>query len=160
MYNIISGTSMSCPHVAGLAALVKAVHPEWSPAAIGSAIMTTSYTLDNTNNTLTDLWKNGLAATPLDFGAGHVDPEKTVDPGLVYDLGVEDYEAKKFKRSLTNVGEGASVYKAVVEAPNGFKVQVKPDILVFQENLENLSFTVTLEMEERTIVRDEFVRYG
>eukprot|EP01018_Ginkgo_biloba_P038601 Gb_30236 [translate_table: standard] len=212
MYNIISGTSMSCPHVAGLAALVKAVHPEWSPAAIRSAIMTTSYTLDNTNNTLTDLGKNGLAATPLDFGAGHVDPDKAVDPGLVYDLGVEDYvnflcslnytsqqiqiitrspikcsstdfgsdslnypsfiasfkngnksslqKAKKFKRTLTNVGEGASVYKAVVEAPNGFKVQVKPNILVFQEKLEKLSFTVTLEMEESTIVGDEFVRYG
>eukprot|EP01018_Ginkgo_biloba_P038600 Gb_30208 [translate_table: standard] len=212
MYNIISGTSMSCPHVAGLAALVKASYPEWSPAAIRSALMTTSYTLDNTNTTLRDLGNTGLPATPLDFGAGHVDPEKAVDPGLIYDLGVEDYanflcslnytsqqiqvitrspfkcssadfgsdslnypsftarfkngtksslrEAKKFKRTLTNVGEGASVYKAVVEAPNGFKVQVKPDILVFQEKLEKLSFTVTLEMEESTIVGDEFVRYG
>lgn len=80
------GTSMSSPHVAGLALLLKQAHPTWSPAAIKSALMTTSY------STLTDGLagaQNGLL--PWSQGAGHVDPNKATDPGLVYDAGRADY---------------------------------------------------------------------
>lgn len=43
-YNIVSGTSMSCPHVSGIVGLFKTLHPDWSPAAIKSAIMTSGNT--------------------------------------------------------------------------------------------------------------------
>ncbi|KAF8394603.1 hypothetical protein HHK36_020817 [Tetracentron sinense] len=89
-FNIISGTSMACPHVSGLAALLKGAHPDWSPAMIRSALMTTAYMHDNAGKPLLDE-KNYNTSTMWDHGSGHVDPEKAVDPGLVYDLRVNDY---------------------------------------------------------------------
>lgn len=89
-FNIISGTSMSCPHVSGLAALLKTAHPDWSPAAIRSALMTTAYTAYKNGKLLQDV-ATGKPSTAFDHGAGHVDPVSAVNPGLVYDLGVEDY---------------------------------------------------------------------
>ncbi|KAJ9141465.1 hypothetical protein P3X46_032002 [Hevea brasiliensis] len=96
-FNLLSGTSMACPHASGIAALIKAAHPSWSPSAIKSAMMTTAYNLDNTLSPIRDV-VTGKPANPWDYGSGHKDPTKALSPGLVYDISKEDYT--KFLCSL------------------------------------------------------------
>ncbi|KAL6195718.1 hypothetical protein ACLB2K_031336 [Fragaria x ananassa] len=86
-YTIESGTSMSCPHIAAAAALLKAIHPTWSSAAIKSALMTTAGMKNNLDKPLND--ESGNSATPFAYGAGHFRPTKAADPGLVERVGEE-----------------------------------------------------------------------
>ena len=93
LFQSISGTSMSSPHVAGLLALIKQAHPDWSPAMAKSALMTTArQDVRKQDGTTT--------ADPFDFGAGHVDPSgrasadgSVFNPGLVYDTTAVDFVA-------------------------------------------------------------------
>ncbi|MGB5347072.1 MAG: S8 family serine peptidase, partial [Woeseia sp.] len=85
-FAFLTGTSMSTPHIAGVAALLKQAHPEWSPATIRSALMTSAYQDVNQQDGTTP-------ANAFDFGAGHIAPNAANDPGLVYDAGDDDYDA-------------------------------------------------------------------
>ncbi|KAI4330442.1 hypothetical protein MLD38_028732 [Melastoma candidum] len=89
-FNILSGTSMSCPHITGIAALIKSVHPTWSPSAVKSAIMTTATMLDKKRKFIT-IDPNGRRGNAFDFGSGFVNPTRALNPGLVYDNAPEDY---------------------------------------------------------------------
>ncbi|URD80782.1 subtilisin-like protease [Musa troglodytarum] len=90
-FNIISGTSMSTPHLSGIAALIKSARPDWSPAAIKSAIMTTASVVDHSGKPIVN--EQLLPADLFAIGAGHVNPVKASNPGLVYDLSADDYIA-------------------------------------------------------------------
>ncbi len=92
LFQAIAGTSMSSPHVAGVFALIKQAHPDWSPAMARSAIMTTAYQDVRDNDRVSQ-------ADPFDFGAGHVNvggksnKGSAFEPGLVYDAGLFEYAA-------------------------------------------------------------------
>ncbi|MEA2093718.1 MAG: S8 family serine peptidase, partial [Pseudomonadota bacterium] len=92
LFGAIAGTSMSSPHVAGVFALIKQAHPDWSAAMAKSAIMTTAYqdVIDN---------DRVRQADPFDMGSGHLNPGNKVhkgsafQPGLAYDAGLFEYAA-------------------------------------------------------------------
>ena len=82
-FNLLSGTSMSSPHIAGLAALLKDLYPKWTPMMIKSALMTTAGdVLDGPNTNPLVIFRQG---------AGHVAPNKAADPGLVFNSGWNDW---------------------------------------------------------------------
>jgi hypothetical protein len=166
LFDMYSGTSMSSPHVAGLGALMKYAHPDWSPARIKSAMMTTAYDLVS-------------GADPFAQGAGHVQPKFMTDPGLVYDNGFNDWRNflkgqglcnfcfgttpaiaidgsdlnlasiavdglagfQTVTRTVTNVGSAAT-YTVSVNAPAGIDVQVTPSTLSLAQGA-SATYTVT-----------------
>ncbi|MED6115275.1 hypothetical protein PIB30_088868 [Stylosanthes scabra] len=81
-YSIMSGTSMSCPHVSGIATYVKSFHPDWSPAAIKSAILTSATPM--VRSSVHDVGEYG-------YGSGQANPVQALNPGLVYDINKGDY---------------------------------------------------------------------
>ncbi|QPF76031.1 S8 family peptidase [Roseateles sp. DAIF2] len=125
-YSMLSGTSMSSPHVAGLAALLRHKYPSWSPAAIRSALMTTGM---DVFNTLTGLQQGRL---PWGQGAGFVQPNNAADPGLIYDIAPIDYN-----RFLCGVGQAGVV--ASVGLQPGVNCGTTGSIVATDLNLPSLT---------------------
>jgi subtilisin family serine protease len=96
LFQYLTGTSQAAPHVAGTAALIKQAHPEWTPAEIKSALMTSSRQ---------DILKeDGIAqATPFDMGAGHIVPNSAVEPGLIYPVDIAEYDAYLCRYGLERI---------------------------------------------------------
>ncbi|XP_051199536.1 subtilisin-like protease SBT5.3 [Lolium perenne] len=140
-FNAISGTSMSTPHVAGIAGLVRTVHPDWSPAAIKSAIMTTATDLDMEKRPILDPFLE--KATPFAYGSGHVFPARALDPGLVYDASTADYLG-----FLCTLGYNATA----MELFNGVPYQC-PASPVAVQDLNYPTFTIPALAEPRTVRR-------
>nr|XP_043633866.1 CO(2)-response secreted protease [Erigeron canadensis] len=105
LFYILSGTSMACPHVSGLAAMIKSQNPDWSPAAIRSALMTTASQTNNIKKPITT--NSGSIATPYDFGAGEVTSDP-LQPGLVYETEIIEY-----LHYLCNVGYNVDTIKRI-----------------------------------------------
>ncbi|XP_047337955.1 subtilisin-like protease [Impatiens glandulifera] len=136
-FNIVSGTSMATPHLTGIAALIKSAHPDWSPAAIKSAMMTTA-DLVNLGGTPI-LNEKYLPADIFAVGAGHVNPSKAVDPGLIYDLTAEDYVPYLCGLNYTNNEIKAITKQSVDCSIVGSIYEAELNYPTFEVSLRNLS---------------------
>ena len=168
-FDAYSGTSMSGPHIAGIAALMKDRWPGWSPMMIKSALMTTASQETSEGDS--------IPGGPFAYGAGHVAPNAATNPGLVYDAGWLDWlgflcgtgqltasycpsigidpsdlnypsisvgalvGAQTVTRTVTNVGS-AGTYVVTVDAPVGIDVKVSPSSLTLASG-EAASYEVT-----------------
>lgn len=143
LWDLYSGTSVSAPHVAGLAAYVRALHPDWSPTRIKSAMMTTASGLEGSEG-------------PLAEGAGQVDATGLLDPGLVLDsrpsawrgfltgqvrtrdLNLPSVAVGRLVgratvvRRFTNVARTAETYTTSVTGLRGIRALVEPRTMTLQ----------------------------
>ncbi|MGP4077161.1 S8 family serine peptidase [Halobacillus sp. K22] len=107
-YAALQGTSMAAPHVAGLAALLKEAHPDWSPQQIKSAMMSSADILE----------KDKLPYAPTEQGTGFIDVEESLNPTLLIEPGSlafgrvdQSFLNKKEEVKLTNpTNESQTVY--------------------------------------------------
>ncbi|CAK9311805.1 unnamed protein product, partial [Citrullus colocynthis] len=121
----------------GLVGLLRALHPDWSPSAIKSAIMTSARVGDNTMKPMLD---GGSPATPFAYGSAHIHPTGAIDPGLVYDLSPNDY-----LEFLCASGYYHNTIQALSDAP--FNCPASASILNFNYpsiGVQNLNPSVTL----------------
>lgn len=160
-FDVMSGTSMAAPHIAGLSLLIKDKHRTWSPAMIRSAMMTTAFDTETT-----DIFAQG---------AGFVAPQRFLDPGLVYDAETADYlafldgqgveiddvgpidasdlnqpsivigdlaERQTIRRTVTNVASVTSTYTARVAGLRGVSATVSPRAIKLKPG-RSAAFTLT-----------------
>lgn len=146
-FNILSGTSMACPHVSGAAALLKSAHPDWSPAAIRSAMMTTASITDNQRLPMTDE-STQKPSTPYAFGSGHLNLGLAMDPGLVYDITNTDYI-----NFLCAIGYGPKIIQVITRSPVNCPVK-KP----LPENLNYPSVAALFPISSRGVSSKMFIR--
>lgn len=85
-FNYLSGTSMSSPHLAGSAALLKSAQPTWTADNLRSALaMTATPTVKKEDGVTAGDW--------FDMGSGRVQVDVAVRSGLVMDETAANYEA-------------------------------------------------------------------
>ncbi|MGH3735040.1 MAG: S8 family serine peptidase [Micromonosporaceae bacterium] len=143
-YGLLSGTSMSSPHAAGAAALVRAVRRDWTPAQVQSALTSTG---------TTDVRKDdgATAADPFDMGGGRIDLTRAARAGLVMDVPAGDYLAADpaeggdptrlnlaslgqqdcrgtctWTRTVQNTTGGTATWTVATQGPDGLALSVKP----------------------------------
>ncbi|MEO7911024.1 MAG: S8 family serine peptidase [Roseiflexaceae bacterium] len=160
LFQAIAGTSMSSPHIAGSGALIKALHPTWTPGQIKSALMTTAVTKVVKED-------GSTPADAFDYGSGRVNLKVAGDPGLTFDVSAADYVthqddlwsvnypsvyipvmpgAATVNRTAHSVLTKESKWKLKVKSPSDVKISV-PDKLKVPAG-GNASFAIAIDARD------------
>eukprot|EP00727_Mastigamoeba_balamuthi_P000546 m51a1_g10489 hypothetical protein (1469) ;mRNA; r:61817-66685 len=144
-----SGTSMACPHVAGIAALIRQRHPEFTAAEVKSALMTTATTNVSANSART------VMASPFDTGAGRVDVARALDPALFLEPQALSFSVVEVNRThalrltmrayraLSNVTLAFSSVAAPLYVNNSLAFSVSPSVVASVSAGQAVEFTVS-----------------
>ena len=157
-YGQTIGTSNAAPHVAGAAALLRQIHPDWAPSTIKSALMSTAKYLEIYN-------EDGSPAQPLDMGAGRLDLAAALDPGIEIDLNslsfgsMEPGDVQSRFCTITNLGETPETYNLTsLDTSAGFNntttingLTITPNVInlgAFESQIVEVSFDASVAIEE------------
>ncbi|KAH0727984.1 hypothetical protein KY284_003849 [Solanum tuberosum] len=151
LFNIESGTSMSCAHVSAIVATLKSQNPSWSPSAIRSAIMTTASQQSNTKSpVIVNSAYGEYLATPYDFGAGVATLSGPSQPGLVYETKITDY-----LQFLCSQGYNTSTIKLISKKlPDNFSCHANSsDESMSNMNYPSIAVSLSKERETKKLTR-------
>jgi subtilisin family serine protease len=144
-YAFLSGTSMSSPHLAGAGALLAALHPDWTPGQIKSAMMTTASTGALVKE------DGSTPFTPFDAGSGRIDLSRAIDPGITISASGADFEERRsdlwnanypsiyvpvmagavtLERTLTSTVSTPTNWTTSVNAPSGVSISMPSSVRV------------------------------
>ena len=169
--DLLTGTSMSSPHVAGAAALMRQANPTWSVAAIKSALMTSALQNLKTAAGANDVGVGNpsqltVNAGPFGWGSGHLSPNDALNVGAVFDITNAQFDAysagsqrngtlnlpsitlsnvlgvSTVTRTIKNTGTSPLALTATPSL-NGFNVSVSPSSFTIPAG-GSQSFTVTV----------------